>query len=88
MKSKWKGTQYSSNRTPVTISKKIPPTRKIRLSRSSACARLRAGGHVNSRGITDHCLTITAGISASPSDTWIPWLTAYSHDGCVGQANR
>ena len=51
------------------------PTSSSRLSRSTACAGERTGGHSNSFGATDHSLASTTGTSASPSSTCRPWLT-------------
>lgn len=44
-----------------------------------------AGGHTNSRGITDHNLASTTGMITSPSPTCSPWVNRYSQDGRVGQ---
>ena len=54
-------------------------------SRSIACAGDVIGGHTNSRGITDHSLASSSGTATSPTFTCSPCVTAYSHDGAVGQ---
>ena len=72
--------------TPVTISKRIPPTSISSVTRSRTWATDRAGGHPNSRGITDHNLASTTGITTSPNPTCRPWVNRYSHDGVVGQS--
>lgn len=73
--------------TPVTISNRTPPTSISSETRSSSWAIERDGGHAKSRGITDHSLASTTGISTSPSPTCSPWLSRYSQDGSVGQSN-
>ncbi len=72
--------------TPVTISKRTPPTSISSETRSSSWATDRAGGTTNSRGITDHSLASTTGINTKPSPTWSPWVSRYSHDGSAGQS--
>ena len=73
--------------TPVMISNRIPPTSISSETRSSNWAIDRAGGQVNSRGITDQSFASTIGIRIRPSPTCSPWLSRYSHDGSVGQSN-
>src|SRR4029079_1758359 len=73
-------------RTPVTISKRIPPTSMSNVTRSSTWATERAGGQENRRGSTDHNLASTTGITTRPKPTCRPWLSRYSHDGRVGQS--
>ena len=61
---------------PVANSKIAPPTSPTSDRRSIACAGLRSGGQVNSRGATDHSLARSSGTATIPTVTWIPWLTA------------
>ena len=51
------------------------------MSRSSAWAGLRTGGHSNSFGITDHSFASRIGNAARPSVTCSPWVSAYSQLG-------
>ncbi len=60
-------------------------TSSATVSRSKPSDALRTGGHANSRGITDQSFASTTGITASPTLTCSPWLSAYSHDGPLGQ---
>ena len=74
--------------TPVTISKSTPPMIISSETRSSTLAADRAGGQVNSRGMTDHSLASTSGIMISPRPTCRPWFRRYSHFGLLGQSNE
>ncbi len=65
----------------------MPPTSMSSETRSISWAIERAGGQVNSRGITDHSLANTTGIKISPSPTCTPWVSRYNRDGLVGQSN-
>src|SRR6185312_4272645 len=78
---------YWMNSRPVAISKRIPPTSITSEILSSTWAIERAGGHLNSRGITDHSLAITTGISIRPSPTCTPCDSLYSQGGRDGQSN-
>src|SRR3954451_20250204 len=73
-------------RTPVANSNTALETSSAIASRSTACAALATGGHANSRGITDPSFASSTGIAASPTLVCRPWVTAYSHDGRVGQS--
>ena len=72
--------------SPVTISNRIPPTSMSSVARSNAWATDRAGGHTNSRGITDQSFANTTGTRTSPSPTCRPWVSRNSHEGRVGQS--
>jgi len=77
---------YWMNSRPVAISKRIPPTSITSEILSSTWAIERAGGHMKSRGITDHNLAITTGTSTRPSPTCTPCVRRYSHAGRDGQS--
>ncbi len=51
-------------------------------------AALRAGGHSNSFGMTDHSFASRIGRTASPIVTCNPCVSAYSQLGWVGNENR
>ena len=53
----------------------------------SRSAGVGAGGHANSRGITDQSFASRTGTATSPPVTCTPCVNAYSHDGPVGQSN-
>src|SRR3954447_24466288 len=74
-------------RTPVANSNTALETSRAIARRSTACAGLATGGHAKSRGITDHSFASSTGLAARPTFVCRPWVTAYSHDGRVGQSN-
>ena len=64
--------QYAMLATPVNKRNSDPPTRGIKLSRSSAWAGLCTGGHENSLGQTVQSFASSRGIVAIPVITWVP----------------
>ncbi len=74
-------------KTPVTKTNNAPPTSRVRLSRSKACARVRTAGRSHSLGMTAHSLASRIGAAAKPATMCTPWLTAYSQAQPVGQSS-
>ena len=73
---------------PVANRKIVLATSRPIVARSIACAALVTGGQANSRGITDQSFASSHGTATSPTLTCRPWLSAYSHDGPVGQSKK
>ena len=74
--------------TPVASRKPVLATSSATAARSIASAGVRAGGHWNSRGMTDQSFASTTGMATRPAFTCSPWVNAYSHDGPVGQSKN
>jgi hypothetical protein len=87
-KPKPKTYQYWMFAIPVANRKIVLATSSAIDARSIACAGVRAGGQTNSRGITDHSFASSTGTAASPPLTCTPWVSAYSHEGPVGQSKN
>src|SRR6266542_2846013 len=75
-------------KTPVTSWNSVADTRTAMLSRSSACARSRAGGQVNRRGYTDQSFAASSGTAASPVATCRPCVIRYTLTGRDGHENH
>jgi hypothetical protein len=58
--------------TPEYRRNTAPATRGSRVTRSTAWATFRAGGHVQNRGKTVHSFASRIGIETKPVVTWTP----------------